>query len=153
MVPTTHDSERHSHITLLRKRRNNRVQRPLSSRQRVRRRRIEAEEPAAILQRKSSPGSDNPGSKSRVIALNQGHHIPFTIYHAQISCIAPRRHLPRRTLAVSLVWINQFRSLRRPLLRNHHPPSQFLFPRLTPIFHPSPSRHFLSIHPAFHRFP
>src|SRR5260370_21239942 len=148
MVPTTHDSERHSHITLLRKRGNDRVQRPLSSRKRVRRRRIEAEEPAAILQRKSSPGSDNPGSKSRVIALNQGHHIPFTIYHAQISCVAPRRHLSRRTLAVSTVWINQFRSFGRPLLRKHHRHRQFLFPLLGHIFHHVRLHHFPCLHHA-----
>src|SRR5260370_3886990 len=59
LVPAPHDSERHAHISLLRKRRNDGVQRPLSSRQRIWRICIHAEESAAIVQRKSRAGGDD----------------------------------------------------------------------------------------------
>src|SRR5262249_45908747 len=59
LVPPAHDSKRHPRITLLPERRNNRLQRPLASRQRIRRLRVQNEQSAAIVQYKARSLRDN----------------------------------------------------------------------------------------------
>src|SRR5580692_12481710 len=75
LVPPTHNSKRHSLVTILREPRNNRMPRPLVSRQRIRRRWIKREQSPAIVQHKSRPRRNNPRPKRRVIALNERHHV------------------------------------------------------------------------------
>src|SRR5947208_16276295 len=107
LVPTAHNPKRHADISFLRKRWNDCVQRPLSPRQRIWRIWIQAEESAAIVERKTSPRGNDARSKSLVVALDQRNHVSVAVDDAQISRIVSNRDFPRSRVAVGLVCINQ----------------------------------------------
>src|SRR5690242_2759944 len=71
LIPTAHDSKRYARIAFLRKRGNNRVQRPLPSCQSVGRRGVKRKESAAIVEGKTGSGRHDARSKRFVIALNE----------------------------------------------------------------------------------
>ena len=106
LVPSAHDPERHAHVSLLRKRRNDRVQRPLSPRQRIWRVWIQAEEPAAIVQRKSRACRNDARPETFVVALDERNHVSLSVDDAQIRRIVSNGDFPCTRVAVGLVRVN-----------------------------------------------
>src|SRR5207248_8245946 len=86
-----HDPKRHPRIALLRKRRNNRVQRAVPSREGVWRGRIQGEKPPAVVESKSRSRSHDARSEQFVVTLNERHHVSFAIDNREIRRVVPCR--------------------------------------------------------------
>src|ERR1700720_2690042 len=133
-------------------RRNNCMQRPLSSHQRIWRSCIHAEEPAAIVQRKPRTRCNDARSKSLVIALDKRHHVSLAVDYTQICRVASNRHFSGPRVAVRLVCVNKFGPLRRPLFRKQRRNRQFLFPRVANVSRKIRICQLLCLHHRVQRF-
>ena len=121
LVPSAHDPEGDPRAVLLHEPRDDRVERPLARRQRVRVVRLEREQRAAVLQHEAGAVRDDAGAEPGVVALDQRHHVAVAIDRRQVDGVVPLRAgdaLELRGLdrALRARRVDQLRALRRAVL-------------------------------------
>ncbi len=106
LVRAAHNAKANVHVAALHECGNNRMERTLARRQRIGRVRIEREKRATILQSKTKSLYHDPGTKSRIVALDQGNDVAIFIDRGKIRCVAGGR-ATRSRIAVRLCRIDQ----------------------------------------------
>ena len=119
LIRPAHNPKTNVQIVFLHNARNNRVKRALARRERIRRRLVEAETRAAVVQMKAQAIHHHPRRPSPRNALNPGSNVALLIHHRKVRRIARGGRLPRRHRAVGHRRINQPRPLRRVRLGDH----------------------------------
>src|SRR4051794_1815859 len=89
LVPSAHDAEPDPDVVLLHESGNDRVQRPLAARERVRVARLEREEAAATLQHETDASGRQTRAESLIVTLDERNDVPFAISDAPIDGVAP----------------------------------------------------------------
>src|ERR1019366_393782 len=88
------NAEGNAYLTLAAERRDDRVERTLVPGQHIRTPRLQAEQPATVLQGKARAARDNARAERIVVALDIGDHVPLRVHDAQIRRVRPRSRRP-----------------------------------------------------------
>jgi hypothetical protein len=104
LVKAAHDSERDPFLSVGHETRNDRMQRPLVTGELIGGVGVDAEEPSAIVENETGSIRHEARPELRIVALNEGHHVPVAIGDAQIRRVAARWEfgLPGQNVAIRL---------------------------------------------------
>ena len=117
LVEAAHDAEPDVHVALLHEGGNDGVVGPLARRERIRVRRVQFEQPAAILQREAVIVHHHARPEVLVHALNQRRDVALAIHHGEVDGIAGHGlGLSGRFVAARVIGVDQLGALaaRRP---------------------------------------